>query len=82
MKYYPTTDKKYAYLNYGLYYNEEQKKYTGSVSAFYVAKDLFEDNNKPVALTADENAKLNLVESTGFLSTLKATDFLFDLKLF
>lgn len=64
MKYYPTTDKKYAYLNYGLYYNEEQKKYTGSVSAFYVAKDLFEDNNKPVALTADENAKLNLVEST------------------
>lgn len=62
--YNPTTDKKYAYLNYELNYDESSKKYTGNVSSFYFGSKLFEDSNGAVALTVDEENKLNNVKNT------------------
>ena len=57
--YVPTQDKKYAYLKYSMYINNEGK-YDGEISSYYFDKNFIEKNDEStITLTAEEQSKYN-----------------------
>lgn len=57
--FYPTEDKKYAYLNYSMSEQNNGNSYSGGTSGYYFSKNFIEKNNTQVSLTTEEQTKYN-----------------------